>query len=76
MTTNDYNEAHEIIPEMLLAMRDTEIPPHFIYAYRKTGVFVLSEEWQQKLAPGAIKKWDKAIREYFTLEAQAKRQLS
>ncbi len=76
MQNNEHNEAPDIIPEMLLGMRDAEIPPQFIYAYKKTGVIVLSDEWQQKLPLGALEKWNKAIEEYFALEVQAEARLS
>ncbi len=76
MQNNERHEEPDITPQMHLGMRDAEIPPQFIYAYRKTGVFVLSEEWQQKLPPGAVEKWEKAIQEYFALEDEAKGQPS
>jgi hypothetical protein len=76
MHSNEHCEEPDITPQMLLGMRDAGIPPQFIYAYRKTGVFVLSEGWQQNLPPDALEKWEKAIQEYFTLEDEAKGQAS
>jgi hypothetical protein len=76
MHNNEQHEEPDITPQMLLGMRDAKIPPQFIYAYRKTGVSLLSAEWQQKLPPGALEKWEKAIKEYFELEDEAKGQSS
>jgi hypothetical protein len=62
----------EADPEILKAMRDAEMPPEFIYAYKKTGYVILSDnEESQSLPEGAIEQWDTAIEEYFHLEAEA-----
>jgi hypothetical protein len=59
-------------PGILKAMRDSEMPPQFIYAYKKTGYVVMSDaEESQSLPDGAIEQWEAAVKEYFTLEAGA-----
>ena len=62
---------HEIMPELVEAMRGAGIPAEFIYAYKKTGYVLLSDPSQQKLPEGAEALWHAAIREYFELESEA-----
>jgi hypothetical protein len=58
--------------EMLAAMRDAGIPPQFIYAYERTGVFV-NENGYKSLSPADRREYNASIDEYFRLEKEAKK---
>ena len=69
MPVNDVSDS-EIIPELVEAMRAAGVSAEFIYAYKKTGYILLSDQ-KQKLPEGAEEVWQAAIQEYFELEREA-----
>ncbi len=69
MSISDESDS-EILPELVEAMRDAGVSAEFIYAYKKTGYILLSEQ-EQKLPEGGEEMWRAAIREYFELEREA-----
>ena len=48
------------------------VPPHVVYAFRKTGM-LLTPEMYERLPPDERRKWDDALREFETLEWDAER---
>ena len=69
MHINDVSDS-EIIPELVEAMRTAGVSAEFIYAYKKTGYILLTDQ-EQKLPEGAEEVWQAAIQEYFELEREA-----
>jgi hypothetical protein len=62
----------ELADATLKAMLAAGTPPHFVYAYQKTG-FLVSETGYENLSPEDRAEYDAAIDEYFAMEkAQAK----
>jgi hypothetical protein len=56
---------------MLKAMSAADLPPEFIYAYRKTGLIASGSNWKQ-LHPADRRAWQEAIDEYFAKPAKNK----
>ena len=48
------------------------VPPHIVYAFRKTGMLLTSEMYD-RLPPEERRKWDDALREFEALEWDAER---
>lgn len=69
MPVNDVSDS-EIIPELVEAMRTAGVSAEFIYAYKKTGCILLSDQ-EQNLPEEAEEMWHAAIQEYFELEREA-----
>jgi len=53
--------------ETLKAMLAAGTPPHFVYAYQKTG-FIVSEAGYKNMSPEDRAEYDAAIAEYFAME--------
>ena len=53
--------------ETLKAMLAAGTPPHFVYAYQKTG-FIVDEAGYKSMSPEDRAEYDAAIDEYFAIE--------
>jgi hypothetical protein len=58
--------------EFLKVMHETNAPPQFIYAYKKTGLIGFGSD-KSHWPADCIQEWDQAIEEYFALQEAAKR---
>jgi hypothetical protein len=59
--------------ETLKAMLAAGTPPHFVYAYQKTG-FLVNETGYKNMSPEDRAEYDAAIDEYFAMEAAQERE--
>jgi hypothetical protein len=53
------------------AIRYFNIPHHFAFAYRKTGIIVTAEN-EELVSASDLQRWGAALLEYFEVERQAK----
>jgi len=53
----------QLVEEVVQAMRKAEIDERYIYAYRKTGLFI-TEENVDLMTPEELEEFEEAIREY------------
>ena len=54
--------------DILDAMRRAGTPPQIMYAYKRTGGLILTEEMREHWPPDRVQEWDAAIDEYFAIE--------
>jgi hypothetical protein len=59
--------AEELRSETMKAMLAAGTPPHFVYAYQKTG-FIVDETGYRNMSPEDRAEYDAAIAEYFAME--------
>jgi hypothetical protein len=64
--------AVKIEAETLEAMRKAGTPPQIVYAYKRTGGLILTEDIREHWPPNRVKEWDNAINEYFAIEEASK----
>ena len=62
------NRSAKLKTEVLALLRATDIPPHLVYAYEKTGLLVMGEDGYQALPIEHREEYDAAIDEYFAKE--------
>jgi hypothetical protein len=53
--------------EVLGAMRNANLPPELMYAYRKTGLLLLADN-HDRLPKDRVEEWNAAIREYHAMQ--------
>lgn len=53
-------------------MRKSGTPPQIIYAYKRTGGLLLTEDMREHWPPDRVKEWDNASDEYFAIEEASK----
>jgi hypothetical protein len=56
----------------LKAMLAAGTPPHFVYAYQKTG-FIVNEDGYKSMSPEDRAEYDAAVAEYFAIEDAQKK---
>jgi len=56
-------KVEQLVEEVVQAMRKAEIDERYIYAYRKTGLFI-TEENVDLMTPEELEEFEEAIREY------------
>lgn len=61
----DFNLVH-VEADMILGLKQANVPPQLLYAYEKTGRLVWDGN-KNKLSDIELKEWDDAIDEYFRL---------
>jgi hypothetical protein len=54
--------------DVLDAMPKAGTPPQIMYAYKRTGGLILTEEMRDHWPPDRVQEWDAAIDEYFAIE--------
>jgi hypothetical protein len=54
--------------DVLDAMRKAGTPPQIMYAYKRTGGLILTEEMREDWPLDRVQEWDAAIDEYFAIE--------
>src|SRR5215831_20461518 len=64
--------AVKIEAEVVEVMRKTGTPPQIIYAYKRTGGLLLTEDMREHWPLDRVKEWDDAINEYFAIEEASK----
>jgi hypothetical protein len=64
--------AVKVEAERLEAMRKAGTPPQIVYAYKRTGGLLLTEDIREHWPPDRVKEWDDAIHEYFAIEDASK----
>ena len=55
--------------DMILLLKQANIPPHLIYAYEKTGRIVTYKN-ERNLTDKELTEWDDAVTEYFKLHPE------
>ena len=55
----------------LEAVRNSDLPAHFAFAYEKTGLLITAEN-ERKASAEDLKRWHAALLEYFDREQEAK----
>ena len=55
----------------LEAVRNSDLPAHFAFAYEKTGLLITAEN-EGKASAEDLKRWHAALLEYFDREQEAK----
>src|SRR5215831_5606347 len=64
--------AVKIEAETIEAMRKAGTPPQIVYAYKRTGGLLLTEDMREHWPLDRVKEWDDAINEYFAIEEASK----
>ena len=55
----------------LESLRNFDVAPHFVFAYRRTGLLVTVEN-ETFMSEGDLMRWNAAMLEYFRIERQTK----
>ena len=55
----------------LQSLRRFDVAPHFVFAYRKTGLLVTVEN-ETFMSEADLMRWDAAMLEYFQIERKTK----
>jgi hypothetical protein len=65
-------DAGDVEAEVLAAMQKVDLPPHFAYAYKKTGLIGV-EGLIAKWPADRRREWANAVKEYFLIEEASKK---
>lgn len=53
----------------LLGLRELDIPAHFVFAYKRTGLLVTVEN-EASMSACDLRRWNAAVLEHFRIERQ------